>query len=128
MTQSVKVILRNPLDKNDLVDYTIVPQDTLLARDWVKALKGLLQSGNLVEKNFCFMGFPKTARNLDLLCQELNQAIFQINTFNSSLAWVNAGLSSYVIEEYFTPDVVRFGPEYPVGERFDHHGSGTWWC
>jgi hypothetical protein len=111
MTQSVKVVLRNPLDKNDLVDYTIVPHDTLLSRDWVEALKGLLLNGNLVEKNFCFMGFPHTARNLSYLCKELNDAIYKINLFNRKGIWP----IPYVIEEYFTPDNVRFGDEYPIG-------------
>ena len=111
MTQSIKVILRNPLDKNDLVDYTIVPNDTLLAKDWVEALSGILLTGNLIEKNFCFMGFPHTARNLSYLCKELNDAIYKINLFNRKGVWP----SPYVIEEYFTPDVIRFGDEYPIG-------------
>jgi len=119
INKSIKVTLRNPLDHSDVLDYYIIPDDHRLAQDWIGALKKLLQSGNLLEKNFCFMGFPKTARTLDLLCKELNQAIYQINTFNSSLEWINAGLKSYIIEEYFTPDTVRFGPEYPIGERFD---------
>ena len=120
---TVKVTLRNPLDHTDLLDYYIVSDNNQLAQDWIEALKKLLQSDNLLEKNFCFMGFPKTARNLELLCKELNQAIYQINTFNSSLGWVNAGLSSYVIEEHFTPDAVRFGEEYPIGQRFDEYGT-----
>lgn len=114
----VKVTLRNPLDHADLLDYYINVYDNVLARDWIQALKQLLQNNCLLEKNFCFMGFPDTPRNLELLCQEVNAAIFQINMFNSKLGWINSGLDSYVIEEYFTPDAVRFGPEYPVGERF----------
>ena len=120
MTQSVKVVLRNPLDKNDLVDYTIVPNDTVLAQDWVEALRGLLQAGNLVEKNFCFMGFPHTARNLGYLCRELNDAIYKINLFNRKGIWP----IPYVIEEYFTPDSVRFGDEYPIGWDEGNLGLG----
>ena len=113
------VTLRNPLDYSDQFKYYIVPNDTPLARDWVAALKLLLINNNMLEKNFCFMGFPTTARNLELLCKELNSAIYTINMFNSSLAWVNSGLKSYFIEEYFVPDAVRFGAEYPVATRFD---------
>jgi hypothetical protein len=116
--QSVKVTLRNPLDHKDLIDYYIDVNDNPMAQSWIIALKELLASNLLLEKNFCFMGFPKTARNLDLLCKELNDAVFQINMFNSKLIWVNEGLKSYVIEEYFTPDTVRFGPEYPIGKFF----------
>jgi len=114
----VKITLRNPMDHKDTCDYFIRPYDNQLAQDWICALKNLLQSSNLLEKNFCFMGFPKTTRDLTLLCKEVNEAIFQINTFNSNLGWVNAGLESYLIEEYFIPDSVRFGTEYPVGNRF----------
>ena len=120
MTQSIKVVLRNPLDKNDLVDYTIVPNDTLLAQDWVEALKALLVRGNLVEKNFCFMGFPHTARNLGYLCKELNDAVYKINLFNRKGIWP----TPYVIEEYFTPDSVRFGDEYPIGWDESNLGLG----
>ena len=115
---TVKVTLRNPLDHTDLLIYYICVYDNPIARDWVKALEELLISKNLLEKNFCFMGFPKTPRTLEFLCQELNQAVYTINTFNSNLGWVIAGLESYFIEDYYTPDTVRFSAEYPIGERF----------
>ena len=113
---AVKVTLRNPINKSETWDYWITPDDHQLAQDWVIALKELLQSGRPLEKNYCFMGFPNTARNLEYLCKELNQAIFQINNFNSLGVWQAAGLPSYVIEEWFCPDMVRFGDEYPIGE------------
>ena len=106
----VKVTLRNPLDKQDYLDYWIVPNDTQLAKDWISALKKLLAGGNLLEKNFCFLGFPKTARTLEYLCEELNQHIETINRFD----FTQHGLANYVIEEWFHPNVVRFGPEYPI--------------
>ena len=112
---SVKVVLRNPLNYNDQVDYYINVHDNPLAKDWADALKKLLQSNSLLEKNFCFMGFPKTARNLDYLCQQLNKAVFQINQFNATLQWQQNGLEPYLIEDYFLPDVVRFGDEYEIG-------------
>lgn len=114
----VVVTLRNPLDYTDQIQYFIEPSDNELAHDWILALKDLLKSNNLIEKNFCFMGFPKTQRNLELLCEELNEAVFQINMFNSSCAWLDAGLSSYTIEDYFSPDAVRYGTEYPLATRF----------
>jgi hypothetical protein len=110
-TSGIKVVLRNPLNGNDLIDYTIETNDSLLANDWREALKGILRTGNLVEKNFCFMGFPHTARNLSYLCRELNEAIYKINLFNRKGIWP----TPYVIEEYFTPDTIRFGDEYPIG-------------
>jgi hypothetical protein len=92
----VKVVLRNPLNYQDQIDYTIAAADNLLAHDWIQALKTELQSNRLLEKNYCFMGFPKTARNLDYLCKELNRAIAHINSF----------FDDYQITETYTPESV----------------------
>ena len=93
---TVKIVLRNPLKHSDQVDYTIMPDDNALAQDWIPALKTLLQAGNLLEKNFCFMGFPKTARTLEYLCNETNLAAKVINNF----------FDDYKIEEVYTPENV----------------------
>ena len=97
MTQSVKVVLRDPLNFNDTVDYTITTNESELSTDWIKALKGELQSGHLLEKNYCFMGFPKTARTSEYLCGELAEHIATINNF----------FPDYQITESYTPDTVR---------------------
>lgn len=119
----VIVTLRNPLDYNDIIQYYIEPLDNSLAKDWINALKLLLKNNNHLEKNFCFLGFPKSARTLDLLCANLNKAIFQINKFNSELGWVKQGLKSFVIEDHFTPDSVRFSDDYPIPQRTHNEGS-----
>ena len=120
----VKVVLRNPFQKKQTLDYNITLNDTRLAQDWRSALKHELRNNKLLEKNFCFMGFPHSPRNLNYLCTELNQVVFQINMFNASGQWQYHGLDSYVIEDYFTPDVVRFGDEYPVGYDDANLGLG----
>lgn len=120
----VKVVLRNPFQKKQTLDYDITLNDTRLAQDWRSALKHELRNNKLLEKNFCFMGFPHSPRNLNYLCTELNQVVFQINMFNASGQWQYHGLDSYVIEDYFTPDVVRFGDEYPVGYDDANLGLG----
>ena len=100
--QSVKVVLQNPLDKSDVIDYIIVPNDTLLSRDWIAALKDSLKRGLQVEKNFCFLGFPKTPRNVKYLCDQLNMFIDVINR----------NVPSYVIEDHFCPEAVMFDETY----------------
>ena len=107
---TVKVTLRNPLDHSDLLDYYIVPNETKLAKDWIEALKKLLLDRKLVEKNFCFLGFPKTARTLEYLCDELNLAVETINRFD----FTQHGLDNYIIEEWFHPNTVRFPDTYTV--------------
>jgi hypothetical protein len=106
----ITVTLRNPLDHTDLLEYYIIPEDHQLAQDWVSALVKILQSNNLIEKNFCFLGFPKTARTLEYLCNELNNAVETINTFN----FTDHGLENYVIEEWFHPNTVRFPETYTI--------------
>ena len=108
----VTVTLRNPRNKEDRMQYYIRPLDNALSLDWQQALKKLLSNGSMLEKNYCFLGFAKTQRDLDYLCRELNQAVEKINQFNYSGIWQNHGLDPYFIEEYFTPDVVRYGEEY----------------
>jgi hypothetical protein len=106
----VTVTLRNPLDHNDLLEYYIIPNDTQLAKDWIDALKKILQTKNLLEKNYCFMGFAQTARTLEFLCDELNSSVEIINNFDFTLH----GLENYIIEEWFHPNTVRFPDTYPI--------------
>lgn len=102
----VKVVLRNPLNYKDQIDYNIDIFDNPLAQDWRLALKEILQQNLLLEKNYCFMGFPKTARTLDYLCSEVNSHIDTINNF----------FEDYTIElkiypsMLLAPDPVEAGP------------------
>jgi len=119
---TVKVTLRNPLDFSDQLTYEIVPADNQLARDWLVALRGLLESGNLLEKNFCFMGFPHTARTIEYLCDQLNTHVRTINTF----------FPDYKITESYTPATVRTGldPNHDVLNKLHNHFEilqGTVW-
>lgn len=109
----ITVTLRNPLDHNDLLEYYIVPDDHQLARDWLVALTQALQNKKQIEKNFCFMGFPKSSRTLEYLCDQLNQAVETINQFD----FTQHGLDNYIIEEWFHPNTVRFPDTYPVELR-----------
>lgn len=117
MPSKVRVVLRNPLRKQDQIDYVIQVFDTPMAQDWYRALKDLLRSGRMLEKNYCFMGFPNTARDLPYLCDQLNQ----------SVAIINAEFDDYNIDEHFTPDSVRAtdyavnGPNHEVLNRLHNH-------
>lgn len=97
---NVKVVLRNPLGKTDLVDYIIQIRDEPMALLWYQALQDLLRRNQYLEKNFCFLGFPDTARNLDFICQELNRACDQINSFFGP---------RYRISTVYSPDMLREG-------------------
>lgn len=107
MASKIKVVLRSA-DKQRFIDYDIIPNDHQLSRDWVSALKDLLRGGYVLEKNYCWHGFPKTSRDLPYLCDQLNRSIEVINQPYVQHGWIQAGLEPYVIEEHFTPDAVRF--------------------
>lgn len=112
----VKIVLRNPVNKKDQIDYSIDVHDHKLAQDWIIALEKILKSGNLLEKNYCFMGFPKTHRNVDYLCNQLNQAVEQINKFCITNTWQSHGLPEFYIEDYYCENTVRWSLSYGIGE------------
>lgn len=111
----VRVILRNPTNKKQKIDYVINAYDTELSKDWLAALKhDIVMPSISLEKNFCFLGFPYTHRTIDYLCNELNEHCKQINLFNATGVWQNAGLEPYVIEEWFSEQSIRFDDRYPI--------------
>ena len=106
----VKITLRNPLNHDDLLDYYIVPDDHQLARDWISALEEILKSKLKLQKEYCFLGFPNSHRTIEVLCNELNDAVKIINLYD----FTQHELPQYVIEEWFHPNSVRFGEEYLI--------------
>ena len=97
----IRVVLKSPYEAGGELDYTITPHDIPLAHAWKSALVDILERGLHLEKNFCFMGFPKQARGLDAMIGELNQHITRINS--SSL--------KYNIDEEYTLDSVWYDPD-----------------
>lgn len=96
-----------------------MPNNTKLSQDWIIALKKLLSNGNQIEKNFCFLGFPKTDRTLEYLCEQLNRSVEIINRYDFTLH----DLPNYVIEEWFHPNTVRFPDTYPIDYRTPADGA-----
>lgn len=110
MASKIKVVLRNFIS-GKLIDYDIIPHDHQLSRDWIEALKDLLRGRYVLEKNYCWHGFPHTLRNLTYLCDQLNDSIQVINQPTTQRRWITAGLEPYVIEDYFSPAAVRFNED-----------------
>jgi len=109
----VKVTLQNPFDNADKISYYITPNDTKLAQDWVNALKEILDQNLTLEKSFCFLGWPDSARTVEYLCDELNKSVEIINHYD----YTQHGLEDYIIEEWFHPNTVRFPDTYPIETR-----------
>lgn len=97
----VIVTLRNPTDYSDQLTYYITVEDSVLAQDWLIALKEILSTGLQLEKNFCLLGFPNTARDLEYLCNELMISVDTINNF----------FTDYTIDEVYSPTAIASGQE-----------------
>jgi hypothetical protein len=123
MPSKVKVVLRD-YRTNQTLDYDIATCDHELSQKWIVALKELLSNGNILEKNYCWHGWPNSPRTLEYLCDELNRHTKTINMPHVQSAWINAGLEPYIIEEYFTPDAVRFPNVYGMGMTEDMYAKG----
>ena len=122
--KQVKIVLRNPLNKTDQIDYTINVNDTPMGDRWYTALQDILRQNKYLEKNFCFLGFPDSARDLYFICQELNWAKNQINSFFDP--------DEYVITDEWTPALlcaVRGTNQQVMNKMHNHfeHLQGTVW-
>jgi len=122
--KQVKIVLRNPLNKTDQIDYTINVNDTPMGNRWYAALQDILRQNKYLEKNFCFLGFPDSARDLDFICQELNWAKNQINSFFDP--------DEYIITDEWTPSLLcatRGTNQQVMNKLHNHfeHLQGTVW-
>ena len=75
----IKITLRDPVTKKDFLPVYIEPNGTELAYDWQIALARELFKKSPLEKNFCWHGWADTQRNLEYLCEQLNQHIKRLN-------------------------------------------------
>ena len=97
----IRIVLKSPYAAGGELDYTITPRDIPLAHAWKTALVDILERGLHLEKNFCFMGFPKQTRGLEAMLADLNRHITRIN--RSPL--------KYNIDEEYTLDTVWYHPD-----------------
>jgi len=109
--KEIEIILRNPEDKTDTLSYFIDVETTDFNIRWLELLKQNLKNNLHLEKNYCWLGWADSLRNAEYLCRQINQAIFQINCFNSTNYWGVAGLPSYHIDDHFSPDSVILSGE-----------------
>ena len=87
-------------DDDKLTVYIDVFQSSL-SRRWLTALNQLLINNYHLEKNYCFFGFIESKRNIEYICNQINQSIMTIN--NTELG--------YHIDDYFSPEnTIQSGP------------------
>lgn len=103
---TVIMTLRNPLNKSQTLPVYIETNDTILSKDWIAALKAELQKNSLLEKNYCWHGWPNGGRNLEYLCEELSKHTQTVYHYNDLGIWQSAGLDNIKINTVYTPDNV----------------------
>ena len=81
--------------------------DTALGKRFIEALKDNLVQKRILEKNFCFLGWAGSNRDLSFLCHELNKNIEQINSFDFN--------PSYERIDPFVPDDFQYSSRLPLG-------------
>ena len=54
--------------------------DNSLSRKWLNAMNDLLEKNLHLEKNYCFVGFDKSPRNLEYICDQINKTFEYINS------------------------------------------------
>ena len=119
MEQYLKDKIKVTLSGDKDLTYTIKLYDNDFVVRWLKHFKEILRNNLILEKNYCFLGFADSKRDLKYLCNELNSAVKQINDFNETKQWQNAGLASYHIKNVFSPEDFMHDENLPVGNARD---------
>ena len=101
----------------DDLAYTIEVYDTPLANRWINALQDNLEQKRILEKNFCFLGFADSRRDLNYLVRELNKSIAQINSFSFN--------PKYEYIHRFSPDDFQYSSRLPIGKAVNGDESVT---
>ncbi len=83
--------------------------DTPLGNRWIDALKDNLRQERILEKNFCWLGWADSERNLQYLTKELNKNIAQINSYNFN--------PSYEKIDFFSQDDFQYSSALPIGKN-----------
>ena len=97
--------------------YYIQTYDTSLGKRWIEALKDNLKQKRILEKNFCFLGFADSNRNLTHLVKELNKSVEQINSFTFSPAYEKI--------HPFVGDDFQYSSNLPMGKAVNGDEKAT---
>ena len=65
--------------QGNLLPVYIAVDDNSLSRKWLAALNNLLRRNYHLEKNYCWLGWTESDRNVALLCDLVNRSIVHIN-------------------------------------------------
>ena len=115
--QNTEPTVPSTLTNKILIDYDnkkvkIDIYDTPLGHRFLEALQDNLKEKRILEKNFCFLGFADSKRDLHFLCRELNKNLQTINNFQFN--------PPYERIDPFVGDDFQYSAKLPIG----HHVNG----
>ncbi len=125
MGQFLKEQIKVKLSGSTDLTYKVNLYDNPFVKKWLVLFKEILRKKLVLEKNYCFVGFADTNRNLDYLCNQLNQVVYQIDKFNDLGIWQNANLKPYPIRKKFTKDDFMFSDKLTIGKAINGDESLT---
>ena len=91
LLDQITITLKNDIT-GDLFPVYIDVHDSSLSKKWLAALNDLLANNYHLEKNFCFLGFVESSRNVQYI----------LNQINNSISAINSADIGYSIDDYFT--------------------------
>jgi hypothetical protein len=117
--QNTEPTVPSTLENKILIDYNnkkvkIDIYDTPLGKRFIEALKDNLIEKRILEKNFCFLGWASSTRDLNFLCNELNKNIEQLNSFTFD--------PPYEKIHPFVADDFQYSSKLPTGLTPSGHG------
>ena len=94
MIDQIEIDLRGNGD--DILTVYIDVADNSLSHKWLGALNNIIRKDLHLEKNFCWLGWTESQRNLEYLCTQVNRSINAVNSSNLD----------YRIQDFFSPATV----------------------
>ena len=99
LLDKIQITLRSR--DGSMLPFDIDVFDNSLSRKWLTALNTLLSDQYLLEKNYCWFGFPEGERNATFLCEQINHTIAEIN--KSDLGYIIHG--HFTVENTIADDL-----------------------
>lgn len=106
-TQENNFLYENLVIQLDHKQLRIEIYDTPLGQRFLEALKDNLAKNRVLEKNFCWLGWADSKRDLHHLVGELNKSIAQINSFSFEPAYEKI--------HPFSTDDFQYSDQLPTG-------------
>ena len=106
-TQENNFLYENLVIQLDHKQLRIEIYDTPLGKRFLEALKDNLAKNRVLEKNFCWLGWADSKRDLHHLVGELNKSIAQINSFKFEPAYEKI--------HPFSTDDFQYSDQLPTG-------------